>query len=829
MQMPNSFLPPAPLAAFLCVLSLCASAQTSTAPSAGLSAAQSLIQQGHLDEAKSQVQAWLERHPASVDGYNLLGIVETEQQDFPGALAAFQKALQIAPGSTATHNNLGNLRLAEKQFDLAEKQFRATLLLDPGNRDANYNLGVLLMARGHAAEAIPRFERVRPADLETSLNLIRAYLRTKQTVQALHLAEQLSAGNNSDVRLHFSLGVMLAAEGQYKSAQLELEKADALAPNTFEILFNLGQTCLLAGNLSQAEAQLNRALTLHPDSPETLYLLAQAYSKDARPLDALALLVRAHHAAPQNTDIILLLAQTSMAQGYYEDAIPLLENGLQLAPQRSDLRVALGESYLRSDRVQQAIDQFQRVIAVQPSVRAYSFLGLAHTAIGRFDQATQDFQSGLRLDPRNAFCLENLGSIAAHQGRSAAAESFFRQALAIDPNFSQALLELASLRIDSNRLPEAEALLRKYIQVSPNPSVGYYKLAMVERTLRQTAAADRDLALFQSSSGKARPASYRYEGLYDYLNTRSQLSPSARAQDDISDLLAQSTRHPDEPEIFYLLAQAYLESGNVDEARNTIARLDAIPSIDDRTLTGAGVLLARYRLYGDAAHQFQAALQSNPASDDTHFDLANAWFHLGRYSDALNSAQQVSEDGRNDPAWLALIAGIQSHLGNAAEAERLYRAAITRSPDNDQDYLSLALVELHENDLAAAHRTLLQGQQRIPASGRILWGLGLVSVMDGDSTAAEKHFERAVDLLPEWPGSYSLLGVFYFETGQAGRAREVLDRFRNSSAAGGLDVARIEQVLAASPAAAATTDTSLSPKQRRQLLQFASALVDRTL
>ena len=52
-----------------------------------------------------------------------------------------------------------------------------------------------------------------------------------------------------------------------------------------------------------------------------------------------------------------------------------------------------------------------------------------------------------------------------------------------------------------------------------------------------------------------------------------------------------------------------------------------------------------------------------------------------------------------------------------------------------------------------------------------------------------------MDLLPEWPGSYSTLGVFYFETGQIAKAKDVLDRFKNSNGSGAVDINRIEQVL----------------------------------
>ena len=250
----------------------------------------------------------------------------------------------------------------------------------------------------------------------------------------------------------------------------------------------------------------------------------------------------------------------------------------------------------------------------------------------------------------------------------------------------------------------------------------------------------------------------------------------------------------------YALAEAYLKSGKVEEARNTIAQLDKERSGDFRTLAGAGVLLARYGLYDDAIQHFKAALQAKPRSDEVSFDLANAYFRKGLYSDALDAAMQVSEEGRKDDSYLALLGDIYAHRGDNARAEEIYHSAIKRNPDNDQDYLSLALLEFRENNVATAKQTLLKGQARIPGSGKIIWGLGLASALEGDTAEAARQLERAVEMLPEWPGSYSTLGVFYYQTGQIAKAKEVLDRFKNSSVRGGLDVNRIEEALAQAPA-----------------------------
>ncbi len=660
------------------------------------------------------------------------------------------------------------------------------------------------------------------------LNLVRAYLRSGRTAEGLALAKQLSIQSKDNVQEHFTLGLLLANEKQYKLAEVELEKADSLKPGTFEILYNLGQIHLSSGDFSHADLLFHRALALKPDSAEAMYLLAQALQEESRPVDALDLLARAHKIAPGNADIIFLLARISMSQNFYEDAIPLLESGIKIAPQRVDLHAALGESYFMSGKADKAIEEFKTLVAMDPSARSYTFLGLSYRHLGRFDEARKYFEEGLKYDPKSAACLFNLGFIEERQGNAGAAEDEFQRALRSNPNFPEALLELANIRTKDKKYAEAADLLRRYVKVARDPAPGYYKLAMLERSLHQMDAAQRDLQVFQTLSKNASTGPYPYQHLFDYLDNRSKLSAQERTNLDVTELTAQIKKNPGQPQDLYLLAEAYLKLGKRQQALDSISQLDQISSGDYRTQTGIGVLLAQYRLYDDAITHFQNALRANADSDEIKFDLADAYFRKGAYNDALQSIQAISAAGQKDDTCLSLLGDVYAHLGQSERSIEIFRDAVSRNPDNDQYYLSLMLIQLRVGDAAAAEQTLKKGQERIPASGKIQWGLGLISALHGDTAKASEQLERAVDLLPEWAGSYSTLGVFYYQTGQIEKAREVLNRFKGSSA-GGLDVQRIEQVLSQTPSGSASQNEPLTAQARQQLLQFALVIADRTL
>src|SRR5260370_19526630 len=177
-----------------------------------LAEAEALLREGRIADAKSKIQQELQRNPASAEAYDLLAVACVNEKDYPGALEAFQHALELEPSSASTRNSIAHVYVAQGKLDLAEQQLRDVLRLAPTNRDANYNLGLVLLTRVSPAQAILHFRRVRPATLQTRVNLTQAYLQASSTTAVTQSSTPLSNANKDDVQVHFTLGVLLASE-----------------------------------------------------------------------------------------------------------------------------------------------------------------------------------------------------------------------------------------------------------------------------------------------------------------------------------------------------------------------------------------------------------------------------------------------------------------------------------------------------------------------------------------------------------------------------------------------------------------------------------------
>lgn len=782
---------------------------------------------GNLDSALSFVNKGLAEDPRSVTGLNLLGLIYDQRGQHQQALIQFRRALAIEPKSVETWINIATSLAAAKENAGAEEALRQALRLQPGNRTASYDLGLLLLNENKPKQALPVLLRMPSPDESTRLLIVQARFDTQTTTEAKRAARKLSQEFPKDTRVHVSLGELLASHRQYRQAAYEFELADALDPGNFDILHDLGRAYMLSGQLSHAQASLSKASALHPDSANTLYLLAQVANGEHREVDALELLARAHKIAPKNTDVIFLMAELSMKESYFEDAIEVLKEGLKVDPKRADLHAALGESYFSVGQTEKAKEEFRTLLALDPSPRSYVFMGLCYLHLGKYDEAKHYFKQSLSADPNYLPALYNLGVIARGQDDPALSVRYLQRAVRLDGDYPEAVFELGNLMLDQRKFADAAPLFRHFVEVSPTSAPGYYKLAMAERGLHETADADRDLKIFMTLSKSPQPLPYPLRHVFDFLERRSTMTAQQRNDLEIRQLELEVKQHPDRPRSFYLLAEALLKAGRTADAMQALRRLDAISGGDYRTEMNTGILLGRFHQNADAIRYFQAALKVSPSSDDAKYDLANAYFQAGSDEAALQQLEQISPDGQKEASCAGLLGDVYARMGRYDDASRSLRRAIVADPDNDEYYVSLALARIHAGDQEDGQEIVRRGLARIPDSGRLYWAKGVLEVVENRQGEAESSLRRATELNPSSEMFAATLGIFYYEEGEYSKARKVLQQCEEMFPNGAMNFQKIAAVLQASPNSGVQIPASMTPQARKQVFQLAAAMRDR--
>jgi len=161
-------------------------------------------------------------------------------------------------------------------------------------------------------------------------------------------------------------GIGLLLQRDTKNAWAVLEAVTARAPQFIEGSINLARTQIAEGSLDQAEQSLRRALEIDPDYPKALYLLGKIKRDDGDYGEALALFQR-------------------VAARYPKDRVLCNE---------------IAQLYYLQDRYQEAIAEFQNVLAIDPeNLTAHYYLMLSYKAIGEEQKAQQAEARYLRYKP----------------------------------------------------------------------------------------------------------------------------------------------------------------------------------------------------------------------------------------------------------------------------------------------------------------------------------------------------------------------------------------------------------------------------------------------
>jgi protein O-mannosyl-transferase len=140
----------------------------------------------------------------------------------------------------------------------------------------------------------------------------------------------------------------------------------------------------------------------------------------------------------------------------------------------------LGNALAAQGRFDEAVDQFQRALRIDPNdPDAVYNLGNAWARQGNFEAAGKQLQQALQINSNNAMAAYDLGNVRARQGRFNEAMDQFQRALKIDPGLAKAHYNLGSLLTQQGKLDEAIAHFRQVMRLAPEDGRPPYHLGQI--------------------------------------------------------------------------------------------------------------------------------------------------------------------------------------------------------------------------------------------------------------------------------------------------------------------------------------------------------------
>jgi serine/threonine-protein kinase len=234
---------------------------------------QFLLGYGPSDEgyrnARKEIETALALDPGLGDAYDALGRIRMYHDwDWPGADAAFRRALELEPGNSSVISNNGKLARALGRSDEAAAFLRQAIRIDPLNDGAYHSAGVAFYYAGLRQEAVAAFRKALDLSQErpqTHSMLANVYLLEGQPQEALVEARQ---EKNPFLQL-WSLALAYHALGRKNEADASLAELIAKGDPfvTAEVYAFRGETKRAFESLDEAYSGRDPGITFIKGDP----------------------------------------------------------------------------------------------------------------------------------------------------------------------------------------------------------------------------------------------------------------------------------------------------------------------------------------------------------------------------------------------------------------------------------------------------------------------------------------------------------------------------------------------------------------------------------
>ncbi len=495
---------------------------------------------GEVDQALTELEAVRQKHPKAAIVHADYGYWLIKAGRAKEAVAALERAAELAPNSALIALNLGAARRQNHDLDGAESAFRTALRLKPGYGSARRALAQLLRKRGDAKAAI---------------QLLR---------------QAAASGDNAERALALvSLGQTYLDGGKPDRAQRAFAEAVDRAPADVRLRVRIARSWLRTSrpeHLAAATEQAQRAAALAPDDADVQALLARTKERAGDRPGARAGYQRALRLDPNQDYARRRLIRLALRRDDYAEARRHARELVTRGPDVAQHQFLAALVAARAGQTEEARQQYANAIARADGnyPEAYFNLGLLEKHAGNLDAAIQAYESALSTRPGYLEARNNLGLALAASGRTEEAAAAYLAATKRQPKYAPAWKNLAELYMQTKRSAEAVAALEKALAARPGNAQIQLDLGQAQTRSKQYAVAAQTYRHLLASEPRNARA---WHGLSRALAAGQDL---AGAQDALEKALALA---PDESAYLRDQADLAVRAGKLDEARRTYQNL----------------------------------------------------------------------------------------------------------------------------------------------------------------------------------------------------------------------------------------------------------------
>ncbi len=450
--------------------------------------------------AASTIAKIIDLNPARALGYNMRGTLQFKLGQFREAVASYTEALDRSPQYFAAHRNRGLAYMRLAEHNRAEADLKRLLQAQPDDVLAKAALGKALLSQEKAEEAVDYFrEAVRaiPQSAQLSADYAQALADSGNTARAIEQARLTARIASSKPAMLKRMGLLLLDMGQARAAERPLSRHVAFKPDSGEAHLLHGRALLRMGlytgaGISFSRSQSAQSEKADPDVLEWYFFasetLGQKYAEALRRMDNLKFAKRPKDVTPSIVgDLFLASGEALKAEQAYRDALAV--------NQTSNVVIGLSQALAQQGRDGDATNELMRYVRAVPDDRhAREVLGLRLEQLGRFEEASKQYEAILRIGVADAKVAARLARVYLKLGNSTSIR-LAERALLIMPDDPYVLDVHGWVMLQAGRnTAKATKSLSKAVRRSPSNPEYKYHLAMAHLAQGKKAEARRILS-----------------------------------------------------------------------------------------------------------------------------------------------------------------------------------------------------------------------------------------------------------------------------------------------------------------------------------------------